>query len=260
MRLQGSWHVIAIYILFMSTAWGQWSGPGSSGEIYYNGGNVGIGTANPASSLDVRANGRIASLYYNGSSNSWVEIGNAVAHMNLGVGAQVATSGVPYIWSASGNFMIGNDGAPTLFVQGMGLGNVGIGTAAPHHKLAVNGTIGAKEVIVTNSGWADYVFAPDYRLRSLKEVGDFIAANHHLPGIPSEAEVKEKGVSVGEMQAKLLAKIEELTLHMIEADQHLVNADRANSHLQEQILVLREENRQMQDENRQIREMLGATQ
>ena len=97
-------------------------------------------------------------------------------------------------------------------------GNVGIGTNIPQYKLAVNGTIGAKDVIVTNTGWADYVFRPGYRLRPLSEVGAYIQAHRRLPDIPSEAEVKEKGVSVGEMQAKLLAKIEELTLHMIQQE------------------------------------------
>jgi hypothetical protein len=55
----------------------------------------------------------------------------------------------------------------------------------------------------------DYVFRPGYRLLPLSEVNAYIQANHHLPDIPTEAEVKEKGVSVGDMQAKLLAKVEE---------------------------------------------------
>ena len=99
-------------------------------------------------------------------------------------------------------------------------GNVGIGTLYPQPQflLAVNGTIGAKDVIVTNSGWSDYVFQSGYRLLPLSEVSTYIQQHHHLPDIPSEAEVKEKGVSVGEMQAKLLAKVEELTLHMIQQE------------------------------------------
>jgi hypothetical protein len=79
-------------------------------------------------------------------------------------------------------------------------GNVGIGTTVPQYKLAVNGTIGTKDVIVTNTGWSDYVFRPGYRLRPLSEVNAYIQAHHHLPDIPSEAEVKAQGVSVGEMQ------------------------------------------------------------
>jgi hypothetical protein len=87
--------------------------------------------------------------------------------------------------------------------------------------LTVNGAIGAKEVIVTSGITADYVFKPDYRLRPLSEVATYVKEHHHLPEIPSEAEVKENGVSLGDMQAKLLAKIEELTLHLIEADKKI---------------------------------------
>jgi hypothetical protein len=93
-------------------------------------------------------------------------------------------------------------------------GRVGIGTLNPTQKLSVNGTIRAKEVIV-DTGWSDYVFADDYRLAPLAEVESHIKAERHLPGIPSAQEVAEHGVSMGEMQAKLLAKIEELTLHVI---------------------------------------------
>ncbi len=62
------------------------------------------------------------------------------------------------------------------------------------------------------------MFRPGYRLRPLSEIGAYIRQHRHLPDIPSEAEVKEKGVSLGDMQAKLLAKVEELTLHMIERE------------------------------------------
>lgn len=102
-----------------------------------------------------------------------------------------------------------------------GAGNVGIGTTSPSHKLAVNGAIRAKEVIVETANWADYVFSEDYRLAPLSEVEAHIKAEKHLPGIPSAAQVAEHGVSVGEMQAKLLAKIEELTLHQIAQEKQM---------------------------------------
>ena len=110
-------------------------------------------------------------------------------------------------------------------------GSVGIGTTNPLYHLSVNGTIGMKDVVVTNTGWADYVFKPDYRLRPLSEVGAYIRQHRHLPDIPTEAEVKEKGVSVGEMQAKLLAKVEELTLH-------LIAQEKENTELRQRVLLL----------------------
>mgnify|MGYP000748724498 CR=1 FL=1 len=70
--------------------------------------------------------------------------------------------------------------------------------------------------IVVETGWADFVFEDDYQLRSLEEVESYIAENGHLPDVPSAQHVEENGVTVGEMEATLLQKVEELTLYMIE--------------------------------------------
>jgi hypothetical protein len=94
-------------------------------------------------------------------------------------------------------------------------GNVGIGVVNPTQKLEVNGTIKTKEVNVTATGWADYVFKPDYELTSISEVERFIRENGHLPNLPSEKEVFENGVNLLEMNVKLLEKVEELTLYVI---------------------------------------------
>ena len=77
--------------------------------------------------------------------------------------------------------------------------------------------IGAEEVVVSSTG-ADYVFKRGYRLKPLSEVARYIEANHRLPDMPSAEEVKRKGMGVGEMEAKLLAKVEELTLHLIQEE------------------------------------------
>ncbi len=95
-------------------------------------------------------------------------------------------------------------------------GNVGIGTATPQSKLAVDGIITSKEVNVTATGWPDYVFESDYELMSLEEIEKFIADKGHLPEVPTAQEVASNGLMVGEMNALLLKKIEELTLHQIE--------------------------------------------
>jgi hypothetical protein len=97
-------------------------------------------------------------------------------------------------------------------------GNVGIGTTNPGpYKLAVEGVIGARRMKITQvPGWADFVFHEDYQLPSLGYVENFIQENKHLPGIPSEEQVKEEGIDVSEMNKMLLQKIEELTLYIID--------------------------------------------
>lgn len=98
---------------------------------------------------------------------------------------------------------------------------VGIGTQTPQSELSVNGTITAQKVKVTTAGWADYVFLPDYQLPTLPEVERHIREKGHLKDIPSEKEVEKEGVDVGEMNKKLLAKVEELTLYLIEQNKKL---------------------------------------
>ncbi len=121
-------------------------------------------------------------------------------------------------WQSQIAFSVDNGNSLTEAMRINSSGNVGIGTQSPQYPLSVNGTIQAKEVLV-NTGWSDYVFDGNYRLAPLKEVAAYVQEHHHLPEIPSAAEVAEKGISLGDMQSKLLAKIEELTLHMIQAEQ-----------------------------------------
>ncbi|MDB5012340.1 MAG: hypothetical protein JWQ25_542 [Daejeonella sp.] len=117
-------------------------------------------------------------------------------------------------------------------------GNVGIGTATPSAKLSVNGNILAKEIKVKLSNppdWPDFVFGKDYKTTSLPDVEKFIQTNSHLPNIPSAAEVAKEGINLGEMNAKLLQKIEELTLHLIEQNKRLDGQDRRNEEQQKEI-------------------------
>ncbi|WP_294208317.1 cell wall anchor protein [uncultured Chryseobacterium sp.] len=75
--------------------------------------------------------------------------------------------------------------------------------------------------VATTAGWADYVFNKDYKLRPLEEVEKHIAEKGHLPNIPSATEVEKNGINLGEMDAKLLEKIEELTLYSIDQNKQL---------------------------------------
>jgi hypothetical protein len=100
-------------------------------------------------------------------------------------------------------------------------GNVSINTTNFDYPFSVNGKILAKEIKVEASSWPDYVFIKDYPLSTLQETEKHIKEKGHLPGIPSAAEVKANGIDLGEMNAKLLQKIEELTLHLIEQNKIL---------------------------------------
>ena len=151
-----------------------------------NSGNVGIGTTNPGAKLHV--NGTIkwgnATLDYHYPYNE-IRWGD-----NTG-------------WYLS--FVRQSDGKHLVDIRDNG-------------NMDVNGRIKTREVLVTNSGWADFVFDDDYTLMPLSQVEQHIKTHKHLPDIPSEQEVLEKGISLGEMQARLLQKIEELTLHLIELE------------------------------------------
>ena len=94
-------------------------------------------------------------------------------------------------------------------------GNFGIGTINPTYPLAVNGVIRCKEVRV-ETNWADYVFDEKYKLPSLESVSSFIKENKHLQGIPAASDIKKNGLAVGEVQTKMMEKIEELSLYIID--------------------------------------------
>ena len=113
-------------------------------------------------------------------------------------------------------------------------GNVGIGIANPgSFKLAVEGKIGAREIQVTlQNPFPDYVFDSKYKLKSLYNLENYISQNKHLPGMPSAAEVEKKGgIELGQMNTKLLEKIEELTLYIIELNKKVEKMAKENKAL-----------------------------
>lgn len=120
-------------------------------------------------------------------------------------------------WNLYVGDLFGGNGA-SVAIKAISNGNVGIGTDNPSEKLSVNGTIRSREIKVEAGAWPDYVFDPKYTLPSLSETAKFINVEGHLPEIPSAKEVASDGLQLGDISAKLLKKIEEMTLYIIEQD------------------------------------------
>jgi hypothetical protein len=130
---------------------------------------------------------------------------------------------------SGGNFLVGTttDNGKKFQVVGtshfdgtMGIGTVN--TTDANYKLFVENGIRTRKVKVDADAWPDYVFASKYKLMSLQEVEQFINENNHLPEVPSADEVQKNGIELGENQAVLLKKIEELTLYVIEQNKQLI--------------------------------------
>ena len=208
-------------------------------------GNVGIGTSTPKGKLHVHSgpsfsqaprftmassgtnlagvNTSLSLINLDQTTNNWARMhfvtplsnGSEVDLVSLAVQYKNRTAG-----QETGDFVIATagNGVYSEKFRIAGNGNVGIGTnnISDAFKLSVAGKMRAEEIEVSlSSGWADYVFAEDYKLKSLEEVEQYINEHNHLPNIPSAQEIEEEGLNIGEMQVKMMEKIEELTLYMI---------------------------------------------
>lgn len=202
------------------------------------GGVVGIGTASPQRLLQVGDNSipdsegmiRLASRSGTQGSNRIWDVGVPETDGD--------SSGIGY------SFIIDDTAAGTEpeFMIKWGTGGVGVGTTniPTGVRMAVRGKVLAEEVEVQLfQNWPDYVFADDYDLMPLAELEASIREKRHLPGIPPAAEVEANGLAVGAMQVKLMEKVEELTLYVIQINRELDDVKSRNSLLERELAELR---------------------
>jgi len=186
-------------------------------------GNVGIGTSTPTSKLTVEDNSSDLSILKL-TNKAWVSNQRMSIEFWNGGSKNYPTSRIVSQMDGSGTqgealiFETQTAGAtsPSTKMVIKNNGNVGIGKLTPTAKLHVDGTIISEEVRVEVVNPPDYVFDKKYNLPTLAEIEAFVKQNHHLPEVPSAAEMEVNGVELGKMNMLLLLKIEELTLHVIE--------------------------------------------
>jgi len=213
--------------------------------------NVGIGTNTPLQKLDVNGNIQI--------SNSSIPMGvitelpgGTTPLLNLSlnfresnknqnyVGAGIRIDSRPdqplfqWLKRAAGEtnenllMILNNDG------------NLGLGTSDTHgFKLAVNGSIRAKEIKVESGPWPDYVFDSTYKLLPLIQLQSFINKNKHLPDMPSEAEVVKEGINLGEIVRVQTKKIEELTLYLIDQNRRIESLSKENYNIKKHLNAIK---------------------
>ena len=176
--------------------------------------SLGVGMSAQANS-QLAVNGSAIITESNNPSN-WLKLGHNGSNAFIEHNTASASSNNPSRLFINQNGARTDFGGDVILAQNLGLGTTDFNDAGngKAYRLSVDGRIRANEVKVY-SGWADYVFEADYELMPLSEVEAYIAENGHLPNMPSSAEVAQNGVDLGESQAKLLEKIEELTLHLI---------------------------------------------
>ncbi|QHV98859.1 autotransporter outer membrane beta-barrel domain-containing protein [Spirosoma endbachense] len=141
---------------------------------------------------------------------------------------------VESLWQRKGRFLQSSNDDAVIIGQNV------LKTPAGYRLFVQEGILTEKvKVAIKNTAdWSDKVFAPAYKLQSLVQVEQYITAHQHLPGVPSAEQLVKEGMDVAKMDAKLLEKIEELTLYLIEQRKELANVQEQNRQLKERMMVL----------------------
>lgn len=202
-----------------ATEAGYWQSVGT--DIFsLNAGNVGIGTTSPQAKLDVAGSINVSGL------SITKPFPNEPEWLLTAVGTSGSSGGILAVRAPDGPSS-GTTTGGNLYLSGgrsyVDSGWVGRSAVIVESGLEVTGIATAQAFKVGD--WTltapDFVFEPDYKLMSLKEIEKFIEKNKHLPGIPSAAEMKKDGVDLAQMNMDLLKKVEELTLHVIKQQKEI---------------------------------------
>jgi hypothetical protein len=229
-----------------SSAPGLWSEINGFG-IYYDEGLVGVGGSPYGStSMAITADDEDTGLYlYQSTDGSATKYGARIEHTgatagtNYGLHSKVTASSLSSdpSYGVYGEVFQGSSPGTVYGIYGKVIGsgstdrwagyfegnvrvtgNVSFGEeVASGYKLSVDGKVACEEVRVELSeAWPDYVFDQEYHLMPLHDLKEYITEYHRLPGLPSAVEVSQSGIEIGDTQRKLVEKIEELTLYVIE--------------------------------------------
>lgn len=235
--------------MYLNAQWTQ-----NNVGIYYNSGNVGIGINDPNAKLEIRNElrvrlaatsvtknvARIIPLGYSGSTGAMNWCIRGVYQYWNGVSNNDEGGDLDIIKSLNRNTILAtkSDGSP--------LGNVGIGITNPTEKLVVDGKIISEEIKVEIVNGPDYVFDKDFDLITLSEVKAYIEEHNHLPEIPSAKEMEANGVDLGEMNMRLLQKIEELTLYTLAQEKQLATQSAEMEGLKSEVKELKLQNEKLE--------------
>ncbi len=173
----------------------------------------------------------------NGTNNT--ALGDSAGYNNLGSKNLYLGSLAGYYETGSNKLYLANDSNRTIMYGDFSTGQILLGKPQPtdyvfpgNRTLNVLGGVLADSVRVSlSSNWSDFVFDEGYKLPALEDLEHYIKKNKHLPDIPSAGEVKEKGIELGEMNAKLLEKTEELTLYILQ-QQNLIELQAKQNEIQ----------------------------
>ena len=195
-------------------------------------GQVGVGVLAPKAKLHIA--GRVliqgANLDYRQIEGNNLDYLQNSGQMLIGWNRSGGGGETDFISNQSGGvtggfsfYSYSNSGVMNQLMSMQADGSIGIGTTNTNgYKVAIKGNVVATGMKVQLMDvWPDYVFDQSYKKRSLSDLEYFIKTEKHLPEIPSAEEVKDKGIDLGDMNAKLLKKIEELTLYLIEQNKQI---------------------------------------